>query len=446
MTPREYASLFGAVLAGGTVRDRDAAHPDILIWGTLEARVQGADLLILGGMNEGVWPEAANPDPWLNRNMRRDAGLLLPERRIGLSAHDYQQAVAAKEVWISRAKRSADAETVSSRWVNRLVNLLGGLPEQNGPEALARMRANGDVWLAQSAALSVPDAPISSAHRPSPQPPIEARPTSISVTQVKTLIRDPYSIYARKVLRLNKLDPLTPRVDASLRGMIVHEVLENFIAQGIDANAPDARDQLMGIAEQIFTRDCPWPTIRAQWLSRLDRVAHIFVAGEISRQGLASKHILESEGSIAVGATGVDLTCKADRIDLTHAGLAYVYDYKTGSVPSKKVQENFDKQLLLEAAMIELGAFSNVGKRAVEGATFVAVNPTMRDVPAPLKDHPAMQVWAEFQTLLLEYGQKSRGYSARIAMFSTADYSNYDHLSRFGEWDTSDAALPEDLT
>ena len=96
--------------------------------------------------------------------------------------------------------------------------------------------------------------------------------------------------------------------------------------------------------------------------------------------------------------------------------------------------------------MIELGAFKAVGRVTAEGATFVAVNTGMRDVPAPLKSHPAMQVWDEFQALLIEYQQKSRGYSARIAMFSTADHSNYDHLSRFGEWDTSDDALPEDLT
>lgn len=446
LTAREYASLFGSVLSGGTVRDRDAAHPNILIWGTLEARVQSADLVILGGMNESVWPEAARPDPWLNRNMRKEAGLLLPERRIGLSAHDYQQAVAAKEVWISRAKRSADSETVPSRWVNRLINLLGGLADQRGPEALKRMRAEGDMWLAQSAALSVPETTEPNAHRPSPQPPVAARPTSISVTQVKTLIRDPYAIYARKVLRLNRLDSLTPRVDASLRGMIVHEILENFVAQQIDATGPDARDKLMGIAQELFERDCPWPTIRAQWLSRLDRVADIFIAGEVDRQALAPKRLLEQEGKISVGTTGVDLTCKADRIDLTLDGLAYVYDYKTGMVPSKKQQISFDKQLLLEAAMIELGAFTNVGRKPVEGASFVAVNTDMRDVPAPLKDHPAMQVWDEFQTLLLEYQQKSRGYSARLAMFATTDRSDYDHLSRFGEWDTSHDVMPEDLT
>ena len=446
MNCTEYAALFGAVLAEGMVRNPDGAHPNILIWGTLEARVQGADLIILGGMNEGVWPEAAAPDPWLNRKMRKDAGLLLPERRIGLSAHDYQQAVAGKEVWISRAKRSADAETVPSRWVNRLVNLLGGLPAQGGEDALKRMRADGDIWLAKAAALSEPEEVVASAKRPSPQPPIEARPKTISVTQVKTLIRDPYAIYAQKVLRLRELDPLAPRVDAPLRGMIVHEILERFIGGGTQASAPNARDILMQIAHDIFERDCPWPTIRAQWLSRLERVADIYLEGERARQARALASNIEVNGKIAVGNTGVQLTCKADRIDLTVEGTALIYDYKTGQVPSLKMQANFDKQLLLEAAMVELGAFDGIGRLPVDGAAFVAINTDMKDVIAPLDKNPAMDVWADFQKLLDEYNVKSRGYTARMAMFSRTDPSYYDHLARFGEWDTSNDAAPEDLT
>jgi len=132
LSAQDYTDLFGGVLSQGDVRERDDGHPDVLIWGTLEARVQGADLLILAGLNEGSWPEIAAPDPWLNRRMRADAGLLLPERRIGLSAHDFQQAASAPDVWLTRSARSDDAETVPSRWLNRLTNLLGGLPDQGG--------------------------------------------------------------------------------------------------------------------------------------------------------------------------------------------------------------------------------------------------------------------------------------------------------------------------
>lgn len=439
MTARDYAALFGAVVSEGTVRDRDAGHPGILIWGTLEARVQGVDLTILGGMNDGVWPEAPRPDPWLNRVMRAKAGLLLPERRIGLSAHDYQQAIAGKEVWITRAKRSADAETVPSRWVNRLTNLLDGLPEGNGPVALKAMRARGDGWAAMAARLSAPARRTAPAPRPSPCPPPAARPDQLSVTQIKTLIRDPFAIYARKTLKLEPLDPLVPTADAPLRGTIVHDILETFIKDG---HGPDDRAALMKIAHDAFYAHCPWPTIRAQWMARMDRVADQFLADEAERQAEAVQYIVEARGQIAVGASGVTLTCKADRIDLTADNQALIYDYKTGAVPSKKQQEVFDKQLLLEAAMVERGAFGKVGAKQVAGASFVGVNAAMKTVPAPLKDHPTDRVWAELETLFARWQQQNRGYTARLALFLKSDHSPYDHLSRYGEWDTNEAPKP----
>ena len=446
MTATEYAAVFGAVLMDGSVRDPDAGHPNILIWGTLEARVQSADLVILGGMNEGIWPEAAAPDPWLNRKMRKDAGLLLPERRIGLSAHDYQQAIANAQVWITRAKRDAETETVPSRWVNRLVNLLGGLPEQKGPEALEKMRSDGAEWLAMAEALSQPLAAVTAAPRPSPRPPVDARPKEISVTEVKTLIRDPYAVYARRVLRLDALDPLVPTADAPLRGVIIHQVLEDFIKADIPATAPDAHQKFMAMATEMMEKFCPWPTIRAQWIARLEKGVDMFLAGEAIRQARGSYEVIEGYKKHPIGTTGVQLVCKTDRIDLGHDGTAHVYDYKTGTVPSTAQQKSFDKQLLLTAALVELGAFDTIGARPVKIAEFVAFNTTMKNASAPLADLPPSDVWADFQKLITKYNDPSRGYSARIAMQMRSDAGYYDHLSRFGEWDTSKTATPEDLT
>ena len=110
----DYTAILRGVLSAGQTRDQNHVHSNILIWGTLEARVQSADLVILAGLNDGTWPEPPAPDPWLNRSLRLQAGLLLPERRIGLSAHDFQQAIGAKAVWLTRSLRSDDAETVPS--------------------------------------------------------------------------------------------------------------------------------------------------------------------------------------------------------------------------------------------------------------------------------------------------------------------------------------------
>ncbi|WP_322893175.1 MULTISPECIES: PD-(D/E)XK nuclease family protein [unclassified Yoonia] len=443
MSPRDYAALFGKILSAGVVRDRDSGHPQVLIFGPREAREQGADLTILGGMNDGVWPEAPPPDPWLNRMMRAQAGLLLPERRVGLSAHDYQQAIAGGDVWITRAKRSSDAETIPSRWINRLVNLLGGLPDQGGKVALDQMRARGDVWLAMAAKLAAPVDETKKATHPSPCPPIAARPDQFSVTQIKTLIRDPYAIYARKVLRLDPLDPLTPSADAPLRGNIIHDILEDFIKLN---HAPDDLDALLRLAAQHFTEKCPWPTICAQWMARFALAAEAFVAAEVDRHARSDTRLVEEKGALLIAPVGVTLTCKADRIDLTHEGTAVLYDYKTGTLPSKPQQEKFDKQLLLEVAMVERGGFPKVGPVQVEDALFVSIKPDARIVPAPMKDSPTDVTLAELTALFAHWQQPGSGYTARYALFSKNDTGSYDHLSRFGEWDSSDAPDPQVLT
>ena len=170
----DYGDLVGSLLAQGEVREPDAPHPGVMIWGTLEARVQGARLVILAGLNDGTWPEAPPPDPWLNRKMRAQLGLLLPERRVGLSAHDFQQAVSAPEVWLTRSIRSDGAETVPSRWLNRLGNLLKGLPQQGGDRAFRRMLERGNVWIGKAEALEAV-APVAPARRPAPKPPVQAK-------------------------------------------------------------------------------------------------------------------------------------------------------------------------------------------------------------------------------------------------------------------------------
>ncbi|MDC0737758.1 double-strand break repair protein AddB [Cognatishimia sp. SS12] len=441
----DYVDVFESVLRRGEVRDRDAPHPDILIWGTLEARVQGADVMILGGLNEGSWPEAPSPDPWLNRKLRHEAGLLLPERRIGLSAHDFQQAVGAKEVWLTRAIRSDDSETVPARWINRLVNLLSGLPEQGGPEALSAMRARGADWLAQVRALEY--APrCDSAPRPAPRPPVAARPTQLSVTEIKKLIRDPYAIYARHCLRLRPMEPLMRTPDALLRGIVVHEVLETFVKDVSADRSLLTHDHLMSLARNTLAHDVPWPATRALLEARIEKFAGHFLQGEARRQAEGKTIAFERDAKAMIPALGFTLTAKADRIDRNGQGDLVLYDYKTGNPPTEKEQRYFDKQLLLEAAMAENGAFRDIDPAEVVSAIYIGLGSTPKEVAAPLNDLPPAQVWQEFETLISRYLEADQGYTARRALRQDSDHSDYDQLSRFGEWDVTDAPLPEDLT
>ena len=440
----DYDDLFGAVLSRGEVRDRDAPHPDILIWGTLEARVQGADLVILGGLNEGIWPEAPSPDPWLNRKMRHDAGLLLPERKIGLSAHDFEQAVAAPEVWLTRSIRSDEAETVPSRWINRLTNLLGGLPEKGGPQALKQMRNKGQVWLMQLRALEDVQE-IDPEPRPSPRPPAMARPKRLSVTEIKTLIRDPYAIYAKHVLRVKPLDSLMKTPDAILRGIAIHDILEIFVRDATEDPSRLTRAHLLSITENVLARDIPWATARTLYRARIERVADHIINGEKARRLKGKPIAYEREATVDIPSPPMRLVGKADRIDRLKDGRLVIYDYKSGKPPSSTQQQYFDKQLLLEAAMAEQGGFRDIDPAEVAEAIYIGLSNDPKDESAPLDKTPAAQVWEEFIALMAHYAQEETGYTSRRALQAEQDVGRYDQLARFGEWDATDEPKPEDL-
>lgn len=445
MTPSDYRHLFEAILNKGEVREPLQSHPRIMIWGTIEARVQGADLVILGGLNDGIWPQSPPPDPWMNRAMRLEAGLLLPERRIGLSAHDYQQALCAPQVVITRAVRNADAETVASRWVNRLTNLLNGLPDQGGRTALEQMLDRGKEWLVLAAAAERAD-PVVHAHRPAPRPPVAARPAKLAVTGIKTLLRDPYAIYARYILRLFKLNPLRPSPDALLRGSVLHKVLETFTRTRPDGETRDAaRARLMSVAETVLQNEVPWPAARALWLSRMNRAADFFLGVEAALGG--TPVVIEEQGAVALTGLPFTLTAKPDRIDALPDGRVHIFDYKTGSPPTKPQQEFFDKQLLLEAAMVSRGAFNALdGPRDVAGITYIGLGSTPKEDTSRPDEAALGQVWEELHALIAEYMSPDRGYVSRRAMHGERFPGDYDHLARYGEWEMTDDARPEDVT
>ena len=442
-SPADYADLFDGIIAG-ELREALTVHPAIRIWGTLEARVQGADLVILGGLNDGTWPALPPPDPWANRQMRKAAGLLLPERQVGLSAHDYQQAAGARTVVLSRSLRDAEAECVPSRWLNRLVNLVGGLPDRGGPEALAAMRARGARWLAMAAELERPRDDVPAAPRPAPRPPVGVRPKALSLTRISTLIRDPYAIYARYVLRLKPLDPLRREADPRLRGTALHKILERFAKERPEAETlAQARARLMAIAAAVLEEAAPWPAARALWLARIDRTADFFLAFDARHGGVPVA--MEEEGRVQLAGLDFALFGTPDRIDILPDGRLHLIDYKTGAPPTEAQQRSFDKQLLLAAALAERGGFKALGPTEVARISYVGLGSDPKEVRTEITPELTGEVWEGLHRLVARYALPETGYTARRAMFETTFPGDYDHLSRFGEWETTDRAMPEDV-
>ncbi len=442
---RDYVDIFSGILAKDEVRDFKQPHPNITILGTLEARVQAADTIILASLNEDTWPAPPSPDPWLNRKMRADAGLLLPERQVGLSAHDFQTAFTlGTQVWITRSMRSDDAETVPSRWINRLSNLLNGLDKTGGPEAIEDMQARGNAWLNLASAFD--HAPsIAAARRPSVAPPLSARPKELSVTEIKTLIRDPYSIHAKRVLRIRSLDSLDQTPDARLRGIIIHEVMEEFCKRWDEFQADQRANALIRLTREKLAERAPWAVTQLFWQSRMMQIAEWFVARETEWRIIATPMNYEVKGRLNFPDLDFTLTAIADRIDAHSDGIA-LYDYKTGKPPSTDQQLYFDKQLYLLSMIAEDGGFDGLDPAAVVIAAFIGLGSSPKEEPMPIAKEDIATARDGFRKLISAYSDPDSGYTARRALFKTEDFSEYDQLSRFGEWDITDDPQKDHLT
>lgn len=443
MSAAGFADLLGKLLQKEAVREADGTHRTICIRGSREAREVQADLVILAGLNEGIWPQPTAPDPWLSRQMRLNLGLLLPERQIGLAAHDFQQALAARQVILSRATRDDEAQTVPSRWLDRLINLMTGLEDETG--AVRAMRDRGQEWLRLAAALD--HAPKGrAAVRPAPRPPVAARPRELPVTAIRTLIRDPYAIYARYMLRLRPLDPLLAEPDPRLRGKALHKIVERFVLERPVDEAPDAaRDRLLAGAEHILQAEVAWPSAQRMWLARIARFADRFVMAEADRAAAGVPVVMEEGGAIDLPGLAFRLTARPDRIDQTPDGSLHIYDYKSGKAPSIEQVKHFEKQLPLQAAMAERGAFGRLGPQLVTGCSYVELG-GKGQVRAMARDSldPDAE-WDRLIKLIGRYLTAGQGYAARRAVFRSDEVGDYDHLARFGEWQQSDATAPADV-
>ncbi|MEM8876458.1 MAG: double-strand break repair protein AddB [Pseudomonadota bacterium] len=431
IAPETYHDYLRALFAGITLPQQSRLGR-IAILGPLEARLQSADRIILGGLNEGTWPAEADTDPWLSRPMRTMAGLEAPERRIGLAAHDLSQAMGAPEVILTRSHRVADSPAVASRWLQRLDAVAG----KHNAEA---MRKRGNHWLTLATTLDhaghfEPQNP------PLPTPPLHARPRRLSVTSIETLIRDPYAIYGRHVLKLHPLDPINPVYDHRLRGTIIHAALEGALGQPGDNDIGAA---FLAAASAAMTRYGLPAAAQELWRARLERIA-TWLAGQetTDRDGIVER-FFETDGALAIdnAQEAFHLTARADRIDILRDATARIIDYKTGAPPSEKqVTSLLSPQLPLEALVLAQGGFSDTGA-AITGHdkdALVYWHVTGGVPPARIRSVGSPDVAARAATMLAGvvdyYDDPSHGYRPRVAVTQDRYGSDYDHLSRYGEW------------
>ncbi|RTL53862.1 MAG: double-strand break repair protein AddB [Bradyrhizobiaceae bacterium] len=444
VTRGDYPELFKTAFAERVVRRPQNAQAKLRIYGPLEARLTQNERVILGGLVEGIWPPAPRIDPWLSRPMRHDLGLDLPERRIGLSAHDLAQLLGAPEVILTHAAKIGGAPAVASRFLHRLEAVIG---ETRWKETKQR----GDTLAAWAGMLDEP-ADVSPQPAPQPKPPRALRPLRMSVTEIEHWLRDPYTIYARRILKLLPLDPVDMPLSAADRGSAIHAALGEF-AETYPGKLPDDPARaLIDIGKKHFAPLMERPEARALWWPRFLRIAEWFGGWETGRRINVASVDAETRGEISIpldGGRSFILSARADRIEHREDRTFAIVDYKTGSPPSgKQVRLGLSPQLTLEAAILREGGFGGIDAGgSVSEIVYVKLsgnNPPGKEQLLELKldrsdepqspDDAAVEARQKLEALIRAFESEDQAYNSMQAPMWSSHYGTYDDLARVKEW------------
>jgi ATP-dependent helicase/nuclease subunit B len=412
--------LLRRLLDARAVRPPYGGHPRIFIWGLLEARLQRADLVVLGGLNEGVWPALPAPDPWLPPKVRATLKMPTLETRIGLAAHDFASALGAPEVLITRARRDAKSPTVASRFLLRLEAISGGLPRDLRLERLTRVLDDPG-----------PPQPVD---RPAPNPPSSQRPEKISVTAVDRLKADPFAFYAQAILRLRRQDPVDDDHTARWKGIAVHEVLQEWL-QHDECNP----DKLRPRAERLLADQAIHPMLGALWGPRLLEAIDWIAAMERENKA-RGRRPLAAEVAGETSLAGVTVHGRVDRIDRLADGSLAIIDYKTGAPPTQKaVDAGFALQLGLLGLIGRAGGFEGVSgdPEAFEYWSLARYRGKFGRLMCPDKDMQPGEflehAYANFADAVQKWLTGSEPFTAKLNP-AFAPYGDYDQLMRLEEW------------
>ena len=437
--PASYPATLNVLMAGETLYPDHVDHPRLAILGTVEARMQSADLTILGGMNKGISPPDPPADPWMSNAMRLDFGLPHAHWRVGLASHDAVMAMARPEVLITQSIRDQGAPTEVSRWLRRLDAVLD-VAQVSWPDS--------SRYTAMASALNQSNTVMRPCPRPEPKPPVDLRPTQFSATQLDTLLRDPYAVYAKRILNLSALPQLEEPLSPADRGNVIHDALAGYIRAHPKALPEDqAYAALIKSGKEAFAPYRNNPQVMMFWWPRYEAIAAFFAKQEKLRALDKIMSFGEIKGQMIIDINGTPhrVTARADRIDCADAGALTIIDYKTGEPPTKaQVEQGRSLQLRVEAMLAAQGGFDDL-KRAfgqdsfgIDAMVYWKVS-GQRSKPVEVKNVTPEDYFIEstprgITALLMAFQEPEQGYRAEPIAREANPYSDYRHLARVAEW------------
>ena len=452
----DYAKLLTAILAQQTVRVQFGQHPRIKILGPIEARLQNFDITIIGEANESIWPLLPQTDMWMSRPMKKEFGLPLPERSIGICASDFAHLLHAKKVYITRAEKSNGAPTTKSRWLLRMETVLAAnyadLPEKDIKKSYSFIYDKKYTeWAKNLERATFAEIEAAKIAPPAPKPPLYARPRKLSAGNFGEWLSNPYTIFAKYILKLYPLDNLDQSYSPADYGNLIHAVLLKFNDKYPNNYPPreQALKEMTDIAENLLEELKIPPETAAFWHPKIrSAIEWLINEEEKIRPSIKFLHN-EIEGQTIWQFPKGDftVTARADRIEETSDGKINIVDYKTGSVPKNiAVNSGYAPQLSLEAFIARDGGFAEVKKAEVSSISYWKISDKIIKFDGKNLEDTLKNTANRLKTLIQDFDNEQTPYYNRPNPSITGSGKDYDHLSRYLEWSLKDTDLQKSET
>ncbi len=444
----DYGIMFSLLLSEQTVRNKFGQHPRIKILGPIEARLQKFDVTIIGEANEGKWPQTMQADMWMSRPMKKEFGIPLPERSVGISAADFAHLLAGNKVYITRAEKDNGTPTNKSRWLLRLETVLSA----NFADSEVKNIKNSYAFMYDTKYLNLAknyeraNAEDIASHKidaPAPKPPLYARPRKLSAGSFADWLSDPYIIYARYILNLYPLDKLDKPLNQLDYGVFIHAVLNEFNNKYPATYPPknQAVTELTQIADKLLLEWNVAPEILAFWKPNITTTIEWIVNEEIKHRENIKFVYNEIEGQTIYKAKGGDFIIKAraDRIEQTKDNELNIIDYKTGSAPKiNTVKQGFAPQLSTEALIAENGGFPNITSKKINTLAYWKPNDKVVLLDKKTTAEALENAKKRIFTLIEDFDDENTPYYSHPHPAHASGNKNYEHLSRYLEWSVKD--------
>lgn len=430
MDLKSYRDFISSYLFNLKLRPTNNSHPLIAIMNSIEARLLNADVFIMAGLNEQTFPSTTSDDPWMSRPMKAEFKLPLPERKIGLSSHDFSEFFCKQNVIMTRALKVDSNNTIESRWLQKLDAILQ-IKNLKLDDEFSNMVLD---WT--NNIDKVNDTPVRCV-RPAPKPPLEARPKQLSATNIEKLYRDPYIIFAKYILKLSKLKDIEQDTLPADFGNVIHNSLEEFKKKNLSTY-----EELMQI---IMKNALPYKEIDIIdfWYRKFESIAKWFIEYEakLKKEGVEATYT-EISGTMPI-TKRFNLFAKADRIDiLKNSGGAIISDYKTGTAPSvKDVESGYSPQLPLEALILNHHGFKDVkGNPKTSEMRYLEISDgkeksAIKNIEI---DEFLEKTLASLVEIIEKFDNENTPYISRPNPSTVGqaieEYSDYNHLERVKEW------------